>query len=96
MGKQNNMGTYTLSPTGGPNNDGVYVINDTDGVSIIALKLSTGGAATIQGAAKIGSFGVSSPVALLADEPTMLSNPDFIDGLTITVTSGTVLCLTNQ
>ena len=90
------MGTYTLTTTGGPNGDGVYTINDTDGVSIIALKLSTGGAASIQGAAKIGSFGNSTAVALLADEPTILSNPDLIDGLTITVISGTVLVLTNQ
>ncbi len=90
------MGTYTLSNIGGPNNDGVYTIKDSDGVSIIALKLSSGGAASIQGAAKIGDFGNSTAIALVADEPTILSSPEFIDELIITVTSGTILVLTNQ
>lgn len=90
------MGTYTLTTTGGPTNNGVYTVNASDGVMVMALKLSVGGAATIAGSAVIKAFGNSSAIALVAQEPTLVSNPDLIDGLVITVTGGTVLVITNQ
>lgn len=96
MGKSNNMGTYTLSPGGGPGGGNAYTIRSADGVSIIALKLSTGGTATVQGSAKIGDMGNSSAISLVEDEPTIFSNDDLIDGLVITVTVGTVTVITNQ
>ena len=96
MSKQNNMGTYTLVPGGGPAGSNSYTIVSADGVSVVALKLSAGGAATVSGSAKIGQFGVSSPLALVAEEPTVFSNDELIDGLVITVTSGSVLVITNQ
>ncbi len=94
--KSNNMGTYTLSDTGGPTSNGIYTILASDGVTIIALKLATGGAATVRGSAVIKAFGASTAIDLVEEEPTILSNPDPIDGLVITVTSGTVNVLTNQ
>lgn len=96
MGKLNNMGTYTLVPGGGPAGGNTYTISQQDGVSVIAFKLSAGGAATIQGSAKIGQFGNSTPISLTALEPTICSNDELIDGLTITVTAGSVIVLTNQ
>ena len=96
MSKTNNTGTYTLTSTGGPDSEGVQTIVNADGVSVIALQLQTGGAATVQGSAVIGNFGASTSQALVVDETTIIENPDFIDGLIITVTSGTVKVLTNQ
>ncbi len=96
MSKQNNMGTYTLTNVGGPNSDGVYPIQDADGVAVIALQLAAGGAASVIGAARIGSFGASTSIALVAGETTIFTNPDLIDGFTITVTAGTVKVITNQ
>lgn len=85
----NNMGTYSLAV-------GSYPIVKDDGVRVIALKLSAGGAATVTGGAKIGSFGPSVPISLVVGEPTIFSNDDPMDGLTIDVTAGTVLVITNQ
>jgi len=84
-----NMGTYNLGV-------GTYPVVKSDGVKIMALKLAAGGAATIKGSAKIGSFGASTPIALVAGEPTIVSNQDNMDGLTLDVTIGTVLVITNQ
>lgn len=89
MPKTNNMGTYTMAV-------GVTTIVASDGVRVIALKLSAGGAATVKGAAKIGGLGVSTPIILNPGEPTIFSNPDPIDNLEITVTVGTVTAITNQ
>src|SRR4051812_355616 len=94
--KTNNMGTYTLTSSGGPNNDGVYTINQADGVYIIAFKMADGSEANVSGSAKIGDFGDSTPIDLVALENTVFSNPDPIDGLVITVVSGEVLAITNQ
>lgn len=94
--KSNNMGTYELSSTGGPDSDGVYTIHAADGVYVLALKLLTGGAATVAGSAIIGDFGASVEIDLVEDEPTIFSNDDPIDGFVITVTSGNVLVITNQ
>ncbi len=96
MGKQNNMGTYTLTDTGGPAADGVYTIHSADGVYVIALELQSGGTANVEGSAKIGEFGISTPIDLVEEKATIFSNPDPIDGLIIRVTSGTVLVITNQ
>lgn len=89
MPKTNNMGTYTLAV-------GTYTIKADDGVRVIALKLSAGGAATVKGAAKIGDMGPSTPIALVVAEPTIFSNQDPMDNLVIDVTAGTVLVITNQ
>lgn len=89
MPKTNNMGTYNLVV-------GTYTIKASDGVRVLALKLSAGGAATVVGTAKIGDMGNSTPINLVAGEPTIFSNQDPMDGLTITVTAGTVLVITNQ
>jgi hypothetical protein len=96
MSKVNNMGTYVLTTTGGPLANGVYTVKQSDGVSVLALKLSVGGFATITGSAKIGDFGLSAAQTLTPDEPTILSNPEFIDNLVITVTVGTIKVITNQ
>lgn len=85
----NNMGTYSLGV-------GSYPIVKEDGVRVIALKLSAGGSATVTGSAKIGSFGPSVSIPLVAGEPTIFSNSDPMDGLTIDVTVGSVLVITNQ
>jgi hypothetical protein len=85
----NNMGTYNPGV-------GSYLIKKDDGVRIMALKLAAGGAATITGSAKIGAFGNSVPIALVAGEPTIVSNQDNMDGLTLDITVGTVLIITNQ
>lgn len=95
MGKNLNMGTYTLTTTGG-DGGGNYLISSADGVSVIALKLAAGGTATVTGSAKIGTFGNSTSIALVAGEPTIFTNDEAIDGLTISVTVGTVLAITNQ
>jgi len=89
MPRKNNMGTYTLAV-------GSTSIVAADGVRVIALRLAAGGAASVTGSAKIGSLGVSTPIALVPGEPTIFSNQDPIDGLTIDVTVGTVLVITNQ
>lgn len=94
--KTNNMGTYLLSATGGPNSDGIYTIVAADGVYSIALQTLTAGAGTYQGAARIGNFGPSVSIAFVVGETTLLSNPDPIDGLVITVTAGTIKVITNQ
>lgn len=90
MPKTNNMGTYTIAA--GP----AVTIVAADGVRVIAFKLSAGGAATVSGSANIKNLGVSTPIALTPLEATIFSNQDPIDGLTITVTAGTVLAITNQ
>lgn len=97
MGKTNNIGTYTLTTTGGPASNGVYTIVREDGVSVVALRLSAGGTATYKGAAIIGDFGPSIVQSLVAGETTIIpSANEPIDNLVITVTVGTVQVLTNQ
>ena len=90
MGKINNIGTYTLAV-------GTYPVVRNDGVNVLALRLSAGGSATYIGAAVIGSFGSSTAQNLVAGETTLIASPNEpIDGLSITVTVGTVQVLTNQ
>jgi hypothetical protein len=99
MGKINNIGTYTATSTGGPNSNGVYAIQQSDGVNTIGFELSSGGSATLTGSSKIGSFGLSTAVALTALKNTIItcgSDAENIDGLTLTVISGTVTVYTNQ
>jgi hypothetical protein len=89
MPKNNNMGTYTVGVS-------TITIAKADGVRVIALKLNAGGAATVTGSAKIGALGNSNSIPLVAGEPTIFSNQDPIDGLTVDVTAGTILIITNQ
>jgi hypothetical protein len=96
MSKTNNIGTYLLSSNGGPAANGVYTIRNEDGVSVLALQLQTAGVATIKGNATIGDFGDSVTESLVVNETTIITQPDFIDGLIITVTAGTVKVFTNQ
>lgn len=84
-----NMGTWVKGP-------GTYSITKQDGVRVIAMKL-TAGTANVQGSAKVGSFGASMPVPLVMNEPTVLSNQDPIDGLTLTIDPGSsVTIFSNQ
>ncbi len=100
MGKNKNIGTYTLTTTGGPTGNGVYTISLADGVSRAAFLLSVGGAATVQGNATIAAFGgASGSIALDAGVSFMISTNnenEFIDVVVITVTSGTVKVVCNQ
>ncbi len=102
MGKQSNVGTYTLSTTGSSAGTGVYTILAQHGVYNLTVKLASGGSATVTGAAKasfLTGTGASTAVALVADEPTAFcagSETDPIDNLVITVISGTVTLFTNQ
>lgn len=89
MPKTDNMGTYVLAV-------GTYPIVSADGVRVIAMKLSAAGAATVTGAAKIGSMGISGAIPLVPDEPTLFSNQDPIDNMIIDVTAGTLTIITNQ
>lgn len=89
MPKNINIGTYTVGV-------GSFVITKEDGVRIIAIKLLAGAAGTITGQAKIGALGVSNAIALVIGEPTLVSNQDPIDGLTVNITAGQATIITNQ
>ncbi len=88
MGKQNNVGTYTLTA-------GTYTLYGADGLYTIALKLLSG-AATIQGACLTTAFGASTPIALTIDEGVTISTEEPIDNFQIVVASGSVLVETGQ
>ncbi len=90
MGKNNNMGTYTISA------GQTRTIYAADGVYCMSLNLSAAGVATVQGAAVIGELGASSAISLDPSVPTIISNPDPIDNFVIVCTSGTVTIYTNQ
>ena len=96
MAKDNNMGTFTLTTSGGPNSDGIYTINREAGIYNAALYLSSGGSATVKGAAVIDGFGPSVAVPLIAEIGTTLANQDPIDNVIITVTVGSVKMFCNQ
>lgn len=90
----NNTGTYTLTTSGGPTTNGVYVFPAQSGVTYLCLKLNSGGAATILGGAECNFLtGSSNSIALVEDEPTLFTNQLGVSGLTVTVTSGTVTAL---
>lgn len=95
MGKTQNIGTYILNNGSSP-----YLITASDGVSRAAFLLSTGGSATIQGNASIRGFGgISTAINLVPDVSFIVSTNnenEFIDTLTITITSGTVTVIANQ
>lgn len=100
MGKINNIGSFTLTTTGGPNSNGVYTISQADGISRMGLELSSGGAATFQGSANINALGgISTAIAITPQVPLLISTNnenEFIDTVVITVTSGTITVVLGQ
>jgi hypothetical protein len=80
----NSLGSFTLS-------SGTYTITDKDKLSTVAMYLSSGGSATIQGDAKVTPFGgASTAVAMIAETPTVISCSGGIKWLQLVISSGTV------
>mgnify|MGYP000502865770 CR=1 FL=1 len=95
MGKNNNVGTFTLTPTGGLENDGVYRINSADGFFNLAIYPAADCEGTILGSAK-ANWGNSESQDLIPEVGTTIATQDPIDGLTITITGGSAIILVNQ
>lgn len=93
MGKNSNIGTFTLAA-------GTYTIAISDGVTRVSMYLSLAGAATYQGSATVKGFGgASTAISLVPLINTIVSSNnenEYIDTLTIIVSSGTVTIVCNQ
>lgn len=93
MGKNSNIGTFTLPV-------GTYTIANSDGLTRVSMYLSSGGSATYAGNANVKGFGgASTAIALIPEINTIISTNnenEFIDTLTIVVSSGTVKIICNQ
>jgi hypothetical protein len=75
--------TYTLTA-------GILVINATDGITAVAMKL-TAGSGTYKGTKKIGNID-STPTSLIANDPVTVSaeQTKFIDEFTIDASAGVI------
>lgn len=95
MSKDNNVGTFTFTPSGGVNSDGVYRVEQADGFYNMAIYPSSDCVGTILGSSK-APWGNSVAQDLIPEVGTTIATQDPIDGLTITITAGSAKVLTNQ
>lgn len=90
MPSLNNMGTFVL------NKGAAVTITKDDGLRSLTLILSAGGSAKVKGTAKSTSMGASVDAPLVAGVPLPIASQDLIDGLTITVSDGSVTVFAGQ